>query len=724
MRQVFLSGKGQVELVDAPIPGRMNGSILIRNSHSVISAGTEGAAVTTNEGVYGLIEKVSSSKDRVDQVWDMVKKQGLSQTMTAVNSKLADYTPIGYSCSGVVLENDDSNSEFKVGDRVACMGAGFANHSEYAVIPHNLAVKLPENVSHEEASFAAIACIAMQGIRRLDLSPGETVAIVGLGLIGQIAIRLATLMGYQTYGIDIEDARVKMADTANGVKTYNSTKRDIVSQLKQDTNGVGMDGVIICAATKVDSLINQAFDMCRARGRVSVVGDIGLGLQRAKMYSKELEVRLSCSYGVGRHDPMYELKGHDYPIAHVRWTERRNLEYFIALLSSGKLSLKDLISKTVTVDRVGEAFKFIKSADNNIFGVLLDYGLPKKPIIPDNGYTTYLETQTKTDNKLCVGLIGVGGYAKNVHLPNLKKISNVNLHAVATKSGSSAALIARKIEASYATSDVSKLLADDEINAVIISTRHSTHKQFVLESLEAGKHVFVEKPMATTIKDCKEIIEAQNTSGKVVHVGFNRRFSPIIQHMKNSSGKGHKCFVARINVGAVSDHWSNTTEEGGRLLGEAVHFFDLANWIMDEEPVSVSAQFVGEADLLNPNACINIEYSDGSVANIIYTTLGNAAQGKEYFELFTNGKSYQLNDYQDFKSFGTSSKLGRWQKADKGQFAAMNEFVLAATTSRSTDAASAVDGLWATAISLAAVQSGRTNAKIVLSEFIASTDNS
>jgi len=725
MKQIFLSGQGQIAIIEAPVPARSTGSVLVRNAYSLISAGTEGAAVTRHAGVKGLYEKVMKSRDKFGQVWGMVEAQGLTNTLSLIQNKLEDYTPIGYSCAGQILEVESEDLGFKVGQRVACMGTGFANHAEFVVVPKNLTVALPNNVSYEEAAFAAIACIAMQGIRRLELSPGETVAVVGLGLIGQIALRLASAMGYRTYGIDIDAGRVShAAQHGQACAVFDSHQQDPVAAIQQATVGHGVDGVVICASAKVDDIINQAFDMCRRRGRVSIVGDIGLGMQRAKMYAKELEVRMSCSYGVGRYDPDYELHGNDYPLPHVRWTERRNLAYFLQLLNEKRLDLADLISAKVEVNEAKSAYALIKGGDSGIYGVLLDYKMPAQPSLPEQAYTDRYATTPSDKTKLNVGLIGVGAYAKNIHLPNLLRNNSVTIRAVASKSGGSAAIAAKKAKADYATSDVSRLLADANIDAVVISTRHASHATLVLSALQAGKHVFVEKPMATTTADCLRIIAAQQASGKVVRVGYNRRFAPMLVEMKKAVGAGRKLFNIRVNVGKINQHWSNTADEGGRLLGEGVHFFDLATWMMDSTPVAVSAQFIGEPDALNPDASISVRYENGSVANISYVTLGSAARGKEFFELFGNGRSVVIDDYKSIHAHVSKVSVARSARDNKGQQQAMSEFVEAARTGNGHDGADAVAGLWATAICEAALSSARHGVTASLPEFVAGQQSS
>lgn len=720
MKQVLLSGKGQIEVFDAPVPARRRGGVLVRTAFSVISAGTEGAAVTKKEGLPGVVEKLNNSRDRLDQVWDMAKKQGLTNTLALIESKLTDYTAIGYSASGVVVEVDDPDAGFRVGERVVCMGTGVANHAEFCSAPINLTATIPAGVSYEESSFGAIACIAMQGLRRLGLEPGEKVAIVGLGLIGQLAFRLALAMGFRPFGFDIAQARVEAAAKVGGRgAVLNSSSTNPVAKAREVTNGHGFDGVVVCASSKTDALVNQVFEMCRKRGRVSIVGDVGLNLERAKMYAKELELRLSCSYGVGRYDYAYEMGGQDYPLPYVRWTEKRNLEYFLDLLKEGLLDISDLVSVRFPVEQAAKAYGAVKSDNADVFGVLLDYGLPEAPVLPEMGRLVRYHESNSPAQTLSLGLIGVGAYAKNIHVPNLLKFDNVSIVGVASQTGGSAAIAARKTKANFATSDSTELLQQTNIDAVLISTRHASHAKLVIEALKNGKHVFVEKPMATTMADCVSIVDAQSEAGRVVRVGFNRRFSPMLHAMKKFVGGGRRVFTQRISIGDIGGHWSNTAEEGGRLLGEGVHFFDLANWMLDDFPVTVFTHFIGHADPMNPNASISLSYPDGSVANIIYTTLGGATHGKEFFELFGNSRSAIIDDYRTIKTYG-NGRPSRSRKLDKGQLGVMSEFVNACLSGEGQDGANAVAGLWATAIFEAAVDSGRSGREIDINAFVSS----
>jgi predicted dehydrogenase len=721
VKQVFLSGQGGIEVFDVPIPGWLPGSILVRNAFSLISSSTEGSAVTRRSGLLGLYEKARSSPRRVEQVWSMVQEQGLVRTWELVQNKLEDYTMIGYSSAGQIVEVDNTDLPFTVGDRVACMGAGFATHAEYVVVPKNLAVRLPDGVALEEAAFAALACIAMQGIRRLDLTPGERIGVIGMGLIGQICIRLLDALGYQSFGIDLHTARVEKAKEVVGVEAWTIGATDSLHHVQNLTEGHGLDGVIVCAASTSDEPVNLAFDLCRQKGRVSVIGDVGLGLCREKMYRKELELRLSCSYGPGRYDDEYELGGRDYDLSHERWTERRHLEHFLRLLAFKKLSLASLVSIKFPVEEARTAYARIKESDARTYGVLFDYGpLPEQPVPVSHGQkSVYLRATSNglKTGQIQIGIIGTGGYAKGVHIPNLQKLSNqFIIQGLASRSGGTAASVAKRFGVPMVTSDYRELLNNKDIDAVLVMTRHASHARIVLDALENGKHVFVEKPMVTCVADGQAIVAKAASTGLVVRCGFNRRFSPYISAMRQVVGDvGVRMITMRINVGALTNDWSNTLEEGGRLLGEGVHFFDLCNWFIGAEPVSLYAVGAGTVEVTNPNAMVLLRYPDGSTAQIVYTTLGYKAMGKEYFEAFGNSRAVRSDDFASLRAYGVSVSVSRRHRGDKGQLKALEEFACAIRSIPYTViGADARAGLLATWMALAAHKSASQGIPITL----------
>ncbi|HYS52866.1 MAG TPA: Gfo/Idh/MocA family oxidoreductase [Thermoanaerobaculia bacterium] len=698
MKQVFLSGRGEVEVLDVPRPAAAPGAVLVRNACSLISTGTETAAITAHGGILGLYEKATASRDRLEQLWSMSRTLGVVRTAGVVQQKLADLTPIGYSCAGVVIEAADG-APFGAGDRVACMGAGFANHAEYVTVPFNLAARVPEEVPLQDAAFGSLACIALQGIRRLDVRGGENIGVIGLGLIGQIAVRLLTAFGCNSFGFDLQPSRVRAAEHSLTRVAWQLGEGDLVGEILRRTPA-GLDGVLICAATSSDEPVNLAFDLCRPRGRVAVIGDVGLSLQRDKMYRKELDLFMSRSYGPGRYDAEYELAGRDYPIDYVRWTEKRNLECILQLMAAGKLELAQLATDRVAVAEARDAFASLKRGDGSL-AVLLTYDTDK-PIEERRPSRRAASTIVPRKGLVRLGLIGTGSFAKAVHIPNIKKLSSVfAVQAVASRSGS-AAVIGRTLGAALVSSDYRDVIDDADVDAVVIATRHASHAQIVLDALAGGKHVFVEKPMAITIEDALAIERRAGEAGRVIRVGFNRRFAPMLGRFRRTFGSGTSRLLSiRVNIGAIANDWSNTVEEGGRLLGEGVHFFDFANWFMDGEPTDIGAEFVGDPSNINPNCSVHLRYADGSIADIVYTSLGDPRLGKEAYEAFGAGRAARCDDLKALIGAQGGRRRGR---SDKGHFGAMEEFASAIrgenTPIKGADARAGLLATWAAIMSV------------------------
>lgn len=718
MKQVFLTGKGGVEVLEVPAPGRLRESVLVRNVFSVISTGTEGAAVTARHGVLGLYEKARARKDLAEKVWNMFQGQGAAKTWDKIWEKVGEYSPAGYSSAGVVVEVDDGALPYRQGTRVACMGAGLANHAEFVAIPKHLVAAVPHGVSLEEASFAALGCIALQGIRRLELPPGERVGVLGLGLVGQICVRMLDCLGYEAVGLDVLNERAETAAEVGNVVAWSTRETNSVERIMDLTGGMGLDGVVVCAATSDDGPVNLAFDLCRKRGRVSLVGDVGLNLNREKMYEKEMELRLSCSYGPGRYDPTYELAGRDYPYAFARWTEHRNLTFFLNLLATGRLDLKPLVSLKFPPEEAQSAYTAAKSGGPRVYGVLFHYGTelagePSGREVPVRRIDLSPGSTAKREGRIRLGLIGVGGHAKEIHLPNIKKLSDlVELRAVAGRSGASAGAVAARYRVPTAVSDYAEILAEPEIDAVLIATRHASHARMTIAALEAGKHVFVEKPLCLTVEDGERVGELVERAGLTLRVGYNRRFSPHLIALRRAVGhEGLRNLTVRVNTGRIPGDWSAAPEEGGRILGEAVHFFDLANWFMGNAPVSLSAAFVGEEPSTDPSVSVTVCYPDGSLAQILYTSLGNAKMGKEYYEAFGNGRAARSDDFRSFSACGASVSVGWGSKGDKGHKAALEEFV-AAVSGRGEygEGADWTAGLMATKMALACYSSAKSGA--------------
>ena len=701
-------------MLDVPVPSKIQGSILVRTQCSLISQGTEGAAISVRGGWRGAYEKATQSRERVHQVWGMVRQNGVAATREAVMAKLEDMNPLGYSSTGIVEDVSDSNGLFRAGDRVACMGVGFASHAEYAVVPVQLAAKLPQIVSSEVGAFGALACIAMQGIRRLELSPGETIVVIGLGLIGQLTIQIGTALGFRMLGLDLNAEKAKLARESGALDAWQPAESTDVARVQRWTEGHGADGVVICASAKSDQPLNLGFDLCRPRGRVSVVGDVGLGAARAKMYRKELEMRLSCSYGPGRYDPGYELEGRDYPIAYARWTEGRNLALYLDLLDRELLHVERLVSRKYPIVEATAAYHAIKSQDN-VYGVLFTYAESEpsasgaKPRSKANPQIVEYRPSVKakqTSDSIRLALIGCGGFTKAVHLPNLAALTNqFVIEAVASRSGATAGAVARRTRARVATSDYRALLDDTNIDAVLVATRHASHGRIVADALEAGKHVFVEKPLAISVEECKRIVQLSAERGLIVRVGFNRRFAPLYHRARELlADAAPRMLLYRVNVGDVGQHWSNSAEEGGRLLGEGCHFFDLFNWFFDAVPVSWTSVTAGSPSTTNPNASFMATYPCGSTATLLYSVVGDRRMGKERLEAFGAGRSLACSDFDRLDVFGGGgTKKGR---NDKGHRGVLLDFARAVRgTAEPGAGADAAAGLAATAMALSAYDS-------------------
>jgi polar amino acid transport system substrate-binding protein len=711
-----MSGSGEVEVCDLPLPGKLSGSALVQNAYSLISTGTEGSAVTTRRGWRAVYEKAMASRDRAEDVWKLVKTSGWQKAWDVVQSKLENLIPMGYSSAGVVVEVEGADVPLKPGDRVACMGGGLAVHAEYVTIPKNLLAKVPDPVSLEEASFGALACIAMQGIRRADPTPGETIAVIGLGLIGQLSVRLLSAMGHPAIGLDLDAQRAAMAAELPGVTAWALGDTDSVEAARALTDGAGVDAAIVCAATASSDPTDLACDLCRKKGRVVIVGDVGMDLKRPRIYAKELDVRISCSYGPGRYDDRYEMDGQDYPLGYVRWTEQRNLKLYLEMLERRQIEARSLISKTFAIDEAGAAYSFVKSGASANMAALFEYECAEPPVRPGARVIRRSEPSPLPSGALGVGLIGAGAYARTMRLPILKQLGDdLAVRAVADVAGAAAEATARKAGASTVATDYREILDLDEVDAVIVATRHSSHARIVLDALDAGKHVLVEKPMAITVDDCVRIRDRAAETGLMLRVGFNRRFAPVLQAMRAAmEGSAPRVLAVRVNVGAIGDHWSNSPDEGGRLLGEGVHFLDLCNWFMDAPPRTITACSVGDPAITNPDLSISITYADGSCGQVLYCTKGHRSMDKELYEAFGGARSLRCMDFSSLEAFGASPPPVKGDRGDKGQLGEMRAFVRALRGSSQPTDPDSEAGLLATEMALACHRSAREGCSIEL----------
>lgn len=662
---------GQTILEEVPVPQVKSGSVLIKTSCSLVSLGTERMLVEF--GKASLIDKARQQPDKVKQVLDKIKTDGVQPTIEAVFNKLGHPLPLGYCNSGTVVAIGNGVTEFKVGDRVASNG----QHAEYVCVPKNLVAKIPENVSDEEAAFTVIGSIGLQGIRLINPQLGETVVVIGLGLIGLIAAQLLQANGCRVIGIDFDEEKVQLAREKNIIGINPTKGTDPVKYVLEETASYGADAILITASTKTDEVIHQAAEMSRKKGRIVLVGVIGLGLRRDDFYKKELSFQVSCSYGPGRYDDDYENRGIDYPLPFVRWTEKRNFETVLQAIAMGRIDVKSLITEEVKLDNYKE-----------IYGDMRKHGsiasIIKYP--SDSKMRTVVEVTSLnfTGTKGQIGIIGAGNFTSATMLPALTK-SKACIRYIASAQGLSAKILAKKVGAKRATSDYHEILKDDVVDLVMITTRHNLHAPMVLDALYAGKHVFVEKPLCLNQKELGEIVTAYQMAqknGVTLTVGFNRRFSSFAVKMKELAGKGVKNIIATMNAGFIpSEVWVHDLKTGGgRIIGEACHFIDLCSFLTDSIVTSVCMNAMGENPEENTdNASILLRYKDGSNAVINYFANGSKSYSKERVEIYTQEKTLVLDNWRELKGYGCKGFTKMKKSMDKGhttQFSLLNERIL------------------------------------------------
>jgi len=656
MKQVF-NKKNNVEVEDVPSPSCGDNEVLVKVHYSAVSIGTELASIRAmNQPLY---KTAMERKDLVKKALYKAKKEGYVKTYKFARQMIKKWWQLGYSCAGEVLEVGKNVHDFNKGDFVACAGQDYASHAEYVTVPSNLVVKVPKSVSLKQASFTTIGSIAMQGVRRLDPKFGETVVVFGLGLIGQITAKILKAAGCEVIGVDISAKRVEMADVDKGF-----TKADI-NGVMNHTKNIGADGVIITAAAKSSALINDAMSMCRKKGKVVVLGKVGMDINRKIMYEKELDVLISTSYGPGRYDPEYEEKGRDYPIAYVRWTENRNMQEFVRLLAKKKISLENLIEKEYNIEDASKAYKTLMRTGEKPMGVVFSYDLSKK----EEDKKLIISDVEPVKRKINVALIGAGNFVKSVHVPNLKMISDFNIRVVVTKTGPSAKQVAKKVKASYCTTDYMDALNDKNVDLVIIGTRHNSHAQITIDALNKGKHVFCEKPMCLNKKECREIINAYGNKKLVYTIGFNRYYSPAMKEIKTRLKNRTQplMIIYRVNTKPTKKQdWVNDPEEGGgRIYSDIIHMFSFMNSLTDSAPKNIKASRINdktERYVNNNNLSVTITYEDGSVGTLFYTDMGNEFFPKERVEVFSEGDVYVIDDFEKL----TINKKTKSMKQDKG----------------------------------------------------------
>lgn len=697
---------GAMQVIEVPTPVLGQGMILVRNHYSLISAGTESS--TVNAARKSLIGKAKERPQQVKQVLDVLVQQGPVQTYRAVMKKLDAWSPLGYSCAGEVIGVAPDVPEFSIGDFVACGGLT-ASHAEVVAVPTNLCVKL--NVCEKlkvkserfegldkhlkAAAFNTLGAIAMQGVRQADLRLGESCAVIGLGLIGQLTALLLKAGGINVIGIDVDEQVVRIAGQHCADLAITRDTAGIDEQVASFTGGLGVDAVIITAGTDSLDPVNFAGQICRKKGKVIIVGNVPTGFDRDPYYyRKELDLRMSCSYGPGRYDSAYEEKGIDYPAAYVRWTEKRNMEAFQELILSGKIKLDYLITHEFNLEDAPQAYNMILQKKKPYLGILIRYDT-QQPI--ESGRVAI--SPTDAAGKVAIAFIGAGSYAQSHLLPNLHKSKDVSLIGVMTSSGTSSRSVAERFGFEFCTSDVKDILGESRkegldsrlrgnanikggdgkgINTVFIATRHDSHAGYVLKALETGKHVFVEKPLCLKEDELESIRVAYQNNTQHLMVGFNRRFSPLTAMMKEKFGNGPMSMICRVNAGKIpQDSWiQDMATGGGRIIGEACHFIDLLTFINGSLPISVYAQALPDPHHLNDTLTVTLTYSNGSIGTISYFSNGPKSLPKEYIEIYSAGSAGIIRDFKEIEITGAQKTIRKklWSQ-DKGQKRMIQSFI-------------------------------------------------
>ena len=683
MKQIAQNYKtGELTLLDVPAPACRPGGVLVRTDYSLVSAGTE--MMKIEESKLSLLGKARARPDQVKKVLATLAQQGPLATFRKVMDKLDSWTPLGYSLSGTIVEVGAGAEPFAVGQRVACAGNLYALHAEYNWVPRNLCVAIPDKVPSDQAAFATVAAIALQGFRQSEAKLGEIALVIGLGLVGQLLLQQLRAAGVQVVGVDLSQERCDMAVRLGAVAAAApGTPGMAAMEAAADaiSRGHGCDHVFITAGGSSNAPVELAVKMARDRARIVDIGKSKLDLPWNSYYEKELEVRFSRSYGPGRYDPLYEEGGIDYPIGYIRWTEKRNMEAVLDLLAAGSMDFAPLISTVAPFSDSVSTYEKVNKGELSGLGILFKYpeaASAERRLVTRAHSTT--EPKGKVRPKVYLGVIGSGNYANSMLLPHLKANADVELVEVATASGLSAANAQKKFGFARQSTDYKGLLADPGVDAVLIATRHSAHAKMVCEALEAGKAVFVEKPLAVNDEQLAEIVATvRRTGNERLMVGFNRRFAPLAVQLKAAWGqrRGPLALRYQVNAGplAANSWYLNAAEEGSRFVGEGCHFVDLVSWWLDAEPVSVQAAIAGE-DANNVSA--TLLFADGSRAEIAYLTEGDPAYPKEVLEVYGEGAVARLHNFQRTELWrGGKSAVKKAFAIDKGQKAEMDAFVAA-----------------------------------------------
>lgn len=666
MKQAVVK-KGKVIPQTVPAPNVSKGSVLIKVHYSCISAGTEMTSVNTTKK--SLIKRAIDSPDEVKEVLDFVKEKGIQKTIQKVRGVIDGGKQTGYSVAGEVIAIGEGVINFQIGDRVAAAGAGIANHAEYVNVPTNLVMKMPNELDYKLASTVTMGGIAMQGVRRADLRFGESCVVVGAGILGLLALQMLKLSGVRVIVTDLDEHRLALAKELGADLCINPTKEDAIKVSSSFSGGYGVDCVLFTAATSSSKPLSDSFKMCRKKGKVVLVGVVGMEINRGDMYAKELDFQISTSYGPGRYDSNYEEKGMDYPLAYVRWTENRNMTEYLQLLDEGKINIESLIDAVYGIEKVDEAFASLDVEGKKPIIVLLDYKHS------ENNRKIEVNSQPVNKEVINVGIVGAGNFVTGMHLPNMKKLGNkYSLRAVMSRTGFNADAVAKQFDAAYSTTDFDEIINDKDIDLIMITTRHDSHADYVLRSLKAGKHTFVEKPLAINQEELDKIKAFYNSdvaNKPVLMTGFNRRFSQFTKEIKKHTDKRiNPMFIQyRMNAGFIPlDSWVH--EYGGRIIGEACHLIDLMTSLTNSIISSISYEKISPNNdkfSQQDNVAMILKYEDGSVCNIHYFASGSKQLSKEYMEIHYDEKTIIMDDYKTLKGSGINVKSINENRSDKGQ---------------------------------------------------------
>ncbi len=665
MKQLIQNFKsGDLFVDEVPLPSLSEGYVLVANHFSLISAGTEKSTVSTGQA--SLLGKARKRPDLVKQVIQNYKKEGLKATLDKVRTKLDSLKALGYSTSGVVLASLDTDRRFKPGDRVACGGQDYASHAEVIAVPQNLVAKIPDEVSFDEASFTTLGSIALQGVRQAEPQLGENICVIGLGLLGQITCQLLKANGCRVFGIDISASMVEFTTTNQHIMAMGRNNENLQAAVDHFTGGFGFDKVIITAGAPTNDPVELSGQILRKKGRVVVVGAVKMDLPRdPDYYRKELELRMSCSYGPGRYDPGYEEYGNDYPYGYVRWTEQRNMEAFLQQIAGGNINLRPLITHVFDISDAVKAYDIIlgKVKEKHV-GILLKYSVPENI---SNAPVTVNVNPVKEFN---VGFIGAGSFAQSYLIPGVR--DHGSLDTVVTRTGISASNVAKKFGFSKSSTEPSDIFGNESVNTVFIATQHDTHAGYVAEAIKSGKHVFVEKPLAIHDAELDGLINLhhQNSAAGIM-VGFNRRFSAIAGIAKKTFENIGEPLVMnfRINAGFIPrDHWTQTKAGAGRIIGEMCHFIDLMQYFTGSDPVRVFAECISAgSDTIkdDDNISVVVKFRDGSVGNLVYVANGDKSLPKEYLEIFGGNSVFMIDDFKSGKLY-KDNKVKQYKNQGKG----------------------------------------------------------